>query len=639
MFNRDLNSRPRNKTFPVVLLVVFFGPHTSWGLPPSTVGNGSTMELLVACLVAVAGSLVLTPLIRKFARERGIVAGPRGDRWHKNPTAMLGGVAIYCAFVAGFLIFSDQLPGGARLVLAGASVLFLVGLVDDLIVIKPPVKLALQLIVASVVVYFGRRLPWTDSNALNIFITIFWLVGMTNAINLLDNMDGLAAGIVAIACAFMAATFLLNGQTAEAMLPLLLGGAALGFLVFNFSPASIFMGDCGSLFLGFALGGTALLSTYDRTRHLGTVLVAPVLIMLIPIFDTFIVAVTRKLAGRPISQGGRDHTSHRLVGLGISERRAVQLLFSLSLASGVLALVVRQMQIQVMVAVLAVFLLLLVSLGLYLSKVRVYEDGTAPPNSAMLRALVGFTYKRRVFEILLDVVLIALAYQSAFLLRFDGRIPGEQMEIFLRTLPLVVALEMSFLLIGGVYSGLWRYVSTSDLVVLGRSGALGAVVSALFVFGMFGWSGPSRAVFVLNALLLMVFVAVSRFSFRLLRTVIVGKKGFHPDARPVFIYGAGDRGELLIRELLNSREYRYAPVGFIDDDLTKVGKVIHGVPIFPSARLEELIERHSVRDILISSPKVPEGKLRHLESLGVHLGRLQIRIEREVTDPSDFVAA
>ncbi len=597
------------------------------------------MDLVVAGLLAFIGSLTLTPAVRAIAERRGMVARPRGDRWHKRSTAMMGGVAIFCAFVIGILVFSQRLPGGARLVLAGAAVLFIVGLVDDLIVIKPPVKLALQLIVASIVVYFGRRLPWTDSNALNIFITIFWLVGITNAVNLLDNMDGLAAGIVAIACAFMAATFLLNGQMSEALLPILLGGAALGFLVFNFSPASIFMGDCGSLFLGFALGGTALLSTYDRARNVGTVLVTPVLIMLIPIFDTCIVAVMRKLNGRAISQGGRDHTSHRLVGLGISERRAVQLLFALSMASGALALIVRQMRLDVMIAALVGFLLVLLSIGLYLSKVRVYEEGTEPPNSAVLRALVGFPYKRRVFEIVLDVVLIALAYQCAFLLRFDGGVPAGQMDVFLKTLPLVVAIEMGFFLMGGVYSGLWRYVSTADVVVLGRSSLLGAAVSTIAAFIVVGPSSASRGVYVINALLVMVFVVVSRFSFRLLQTVIKGKKSFHPDARPVFIYGAGDRGELLMRELLKDDEHRYAPVAFIDDDLTKTGKVIHGIPIFPSSELAQLIERHRVRDVLISSRKVPEEKLRQLESLGVYLGRLQIRIEREVVHSSDFAAA
>ncbi|MEP7272131.1 MAG: MraY family glycosyltransferase, partial [Acidobacteriota bacterium] len=249
-------------------------------------------QLAFGSLLTLAVSLGLTPVVRNLAMRRGIVAAPRGDRWHSRTTALMGGIAIYCAFLAGFLAYWPSLPGGARLVLAGGTVLFVLGVIDDFISVKPPVKLVVQLIVAAVVVYFGRKLPWTASNALNTFITIFWLVGMTNAVNLLDNMDGLAAGVAVIVCGFMSLNFTLNGQSTEALLPALLGGAALGFFFYNISPALIFMGDCGSMFLGFTLGGMALLSTYDRTRHVSTVLVTPVLIMLIPIFDTTIVTIS-----------------------------------------------------------------------------------------------------------------------------------------------------------------------------------------------------------------------------------------------------------------------------------------------------------------------------------------------------------
>ena len=160
------------------------------------------MDLFVASVLTFVVSLGLTPLMRLMATRTGIVATPRDDRWNDRSTALLGGVAVYLAFAASFLIFYPQLPGGARFILLGGTLLFLTGLVDDFISVKPPVKLVIQVIVAAVVVYFGRRLPWTGSNAFNILITIFWLVGMTNAINLLDNMDGLAAGVVAIACGF-----------------------------------------------------------------------------------------------------------------------------------------------------------------------------------------------------------------------------------------------------------------------------------------------------------------------------------------------------------------------------------------------------------------------------------------------------
>ncbi len=148
-------------------------------------------------------------------------------------------------------------------------------------------------------------------------VTIFWLIGITNAINLLDNMDGLAAGISAIAAGFLAANFAGNGQTTEAVMLAVFAAALVGFLVYNSNPASIFMGDCGSMFVGFFLASSALLSAAgDRGRSFLVVIAVPVLILFIPIFDTTLVTVVRKLSGRAASQGGRDHTSHRLVALG-----------------------------------------------------------------------------------------------------------------------------------------------------------------------------------------------------------------------------------------------------------------------------------------------------------------------------------
>jgi len=292
-------------------------------------------------------------------------------------------------------------------------------------------------------------------------------------------------------------------------------------------------------------------------------------------------------------------------------------------------LALRSMPLHVMLSMIAVFVLIMFFIGIYLSRVRVYEEGTAPENNTVIRALAGFPYKRRFFEIILDVILIALAYQSAFLLRFDGNIPAPHVAIFVQTLPLVVALHLAALLLGGVYGGIWRYASISDLLLIARSVVIGGVLSAVLVFWMYGWHGPSRAVFVLDVLLLMVFVGASRLSFRLLRSAIIGHRNVHPDARPILIYGAGDGGELLLREILNNEEYRYAPIGFIDDDSAKVGKLIHGYRIYSSAQLPGLIKEHEIQQVLISSAKVPHGTLRHLGDLGVDLGRMQIRIETE----------
>jgi UDP-GlcNAc:undecaprenyl-phosphate GlcNAc-1-phosphate transferase len=453
-------------------------------------------------------------------------------------------------------------------------------------------------------------------------------VGITNALNLLDNMDGLAGGIAVIACVFLTITFLMNGQTAEAMLPALLGGAALGFLVFNFNPASIFMGDCGSMFLGFTLGGMALMSDYGRSRNLTAVLLSPVLILLLPIFDTCVVTATRKLSGRAISQGGRDHTSHRLVALGMSERRAVLMLYVLAATSGALALTVRLTQAEVMWLLVPGFALVMLFVGLYLGKVRVYEAGEQPAGNNFIRLLADFSFKRRVFEVMLDVVLAALAYYGAYLLRFDGELPPEQMIIFADTLMLVIGMEMLVLLGGGIYRGLWRYTGMDDLVDIGKSVLAGGAASGLTVLFIYKMQGPSRTVFVLNALLLFVFISASRLSFRVLGVLIRSQRNrTHPDARYVLIYGAGDGGELLIREILNNPDHGCAPVGFIDDDARKAGKKIHGFRIFSSNDLPDLIRRHGINEVLVSSAKVSESKLDELRSLGVRLTKMSIRIE------------
>lgn len=584
------------------------------------------MRIILASFSTLLLGLVLTLIARAASHRVGLVAAPRLDRWHQKPTPMLGGVAIYIAFAAGFLVFAPR-HSSAYAILAAGTLLFLTGLVDDAIHIKPYTKLVLQLIAAATAVFFGLHLPWVEYQWINDVLTIFWLVGITNAINLLDNMDGLAGGITLISCVFLAITFLLNGQMSAAILPALLGGAVLGFLVFNFNPASIFMGDSGSMFLGFMLAGTALLADTGRFRSLTSVLLTPVLILMIPIFDTCFVTVSRKLSGRPISRGGRDHTSHRLVALGVSERRAVIMLYLFAATCGVLALAVRWLETAVVLALVPLFALLVLFLGLYLGKVRVYDEGEQPEGIRLINAIADFSYKRRVFEVLLDAALIALAYYGAFVLRWDGELPGEQLQIFLKTLPLVIIIQMGFFLVGGVYRGLWRYVGITDLLLIARAVVAGSTVSTIVVFLMYWFRGPSRAVALLDMLLLLVFVSVSRVSFLMLKALIVGRANTDPNAKPVLIYGAGDGGELLIREILNNPDHRYAPVGFIDDDGRKAGKKIHGYRIFDSNDLPNLIRAYGISEVLISSFKVPEARLDSLRSMGVCLKKMSIRIE------------
>lgn len=600
---------------------------------------------LLSVAVAFGLALGLTPLVRALARRIGLVAKPKSDRWHKKPTAMLGGVAIWLSVVISYLLYfrpntlfgfdsTNLSVSYSWVIISASSFLFLVGLVDDLLHTKPYQKLIGQIMGSAFVVYYGLILPWTGSGPLNVVITIFWLIGITNALNLLDNMDGLASGIAVIGSAFLALSFLTTGQSTEALMMMTFAGALLGFLIYNSNPASIFMGDCGSLFIGFFLASSALVNVAGgRSRSLLPVLAVPILVLFIPIFDTTFVTILRKASGRAASQGGRDHTSHRLVALGMSEQHAVWMLYGFAALSGILALLVQRMKLDVSLAAIAGFTVLLTLLGVYLAGVKVYdqsEEAQALKDKSLYTFLVDLSYKRRIFEVLLDVVLIVLAYWSAYAIKFGAFSSSEAWNLFLRTVPVLVFVKMATFLAIGVYRGLWRYTGVDDLIVFVKAVVISSVLSVMVVLFAFRFEGFSRTAFVLDGILMLLFLAGSRMAFRLFRQLL--PNGKVAEGRRVFIYGAGDGGELLLRELQNNRELCYAPVGFLDDDPAKNGKVIHGLKVFAAnGDLTQICRQHAVDELLISSSKVSEERVQEIarncfdQQIGVK--RMRISIE------------
>jgi UDP-GlcNAc:undecaprenyl-phosphate GlcNAc-1-phosphate transferase len=567
---------------------------------------------LVAVAISFVLALLLTPLVRAFARRAGMVAVPKTDRWHKKPTAMMGGIVIWLTVVICYFTFIRHTTYGSRILLA-STFLFLVGLVDDLIHIKPYQKLIGQILGSAFVVYYGLSLPWTSSVLLNMALAIFWLIGITNAINLLDNMDGLASGIAVIAAGFLALSFVNTGQFSEALILLIFAAALLGFLVYNSNPASIFMGDCGSMFVGFFLASSALINVSGgRSRSFLPVLAVPILVLFIPIFDTTFVTVLRKLSGRAASQGGRDHTSHRLVALGMSERHAVLMLYGFAGLSGLLAILVQRARLDVSLAAIAGFTIVLTLVGVYLAGVKVYDPSEAQlalKEKPLYSFLIDLSYKRRIFEVLLDVVLIILSYWAAYAINFPPASPA--WNLFIRTLPVLVFIKMGVFLVMGVYRGLWRYTSMSDLIVFAKAVALSSIASLLVLLFAFRFEGFSRKVFVIDAVLMLLFLAVSRMAFRLFRQILpaVGNK----NGRRVLIYGAGDGGELLLRELRNNRELNLSPIGFLDDDPAKSGKVIHGLRVFGgNGDLSIVCTQHEVDEVVISSMKMTEERIQEV---------------------------
>jgi len=556
-------------------------------------------------------AVVLTPIVRSVAQRLGVVAKPKTDRWHKQPTSMLGGVAIWLAVVIPILIFVPATTYG-WVILRASAFLFLIGLVDDLIHIKPYQKLIGQVLSSAYVVYYGLSLPWTRSMVVNIALAIFWLIGITNAINLLDNMDGLASGIAVIAAGFLALSFINGAQYTDALVMLSFAAALLGFLIYNSNPASIFMGHCGSMFIGFFLASSALVNVSGgRSRSLLPVLAVPILVLFIPIFDTTLVTVLRKLSGRAASQGGRDHASHRLVALGMSERHAVWMLYGFAALSGLLAVVVQRVKLDVSLAAIAGFTILLTLLGVYLAGVKVYDEteaGHAIKDKPLYAFLIDLSYKRRIFEVLLDLTLIILAYWSAYAIKFGPASDSPAWNLFIRTIPILVFIKMSAFLVMGVYRGLWRYTGLDDLIVFAKAVGLSSIASLIVVLFLFRFEGYSRSVFVIDGVLMFFFLAGSRIAFRLFRQVLPVMN--NRNGRRVLIYGAGDGGEMLLRELLNNRELQLSPVGFLDDDPSKSGKLIHGLRVFGgNGDLSTVCDEQEVDEVVISSMKMSDDRV------------------------------
>lgn len=592
---------------------------------------------LFIALLSLVSAASLTFLVRELARRYGFVAQPKLERWHKRPTAMLGGVAIFLTTVIISLLFVPQ-DEKSMVILAGSSFLFLVGLVDDVRQIKPYQKLIGQFIGVAIIVGSGLVLPWTNFAVFNIAITAFWLIGITNAINLLDNMDGLAAGISAIAAFILAIGFGGSGQFPELLFVSTLIGALLGFLIFNFNPASVFMGDCGSMFVGFFLASSVLMTEVGgRSRSVVSVLAVPALILFVPIFDTTFVTILRKIWGRKASQGGRDHTSHRLVALGLSERAAVLMLYGFAILAGTLSLFVLQLQPTQSIALIAFFILVLTIVGVYLSKVKVYEEQQeelALQNNAVFGFLLNFSHKRRIFEVILDAFLITLAYYGSYILIFGSIEDSENWQLFLKTMPILIVMNLFAFLAAGVYRGIWRYTSVKDLVTFVKAVVFGSILSVLAILLLYRFEHFSRAVFIVNALLLFLAIAGSRMAFRFFRQLLPA--AVNTEGRKVLIYGAGDGGEMVLRELYNNPEWNYAPVGFLDDDPLKKDKVIHGLRVYGgNGSLLQICRSSEIEEVLIASRKIQNERLKEIreicKGMDISLKRALLKIE-----PLDF---
>lgn len=302
---------------------------------------------MTTAMLIFAGALILamsgTPLARRLAPRLGLIDQPAARKVHQKPMPRMGGAAIVLASIVALLIFEDrfefqQLAG----IVFGGAFVSLIGALDDRWAMRPLLKLLGQFFAAGILIATGVMVQLFDVPALNLALTALWVIGVTNAFNLLDNMDGLSSGVAAIAAAFFTLLAALSRQTYVGALAAAVLGACLGFLIYNFNPASIFMGDSGSLFLGFVLAAIGIKLRFPDNFTIVTWM-APALVLGMPLFDTTLVVISRLRRGlNPLTTPGKDHTSHRLVAAGFTTREAVLIHYLAAGAFGVLAIFVTQ---------------------------------------------------------------------------------------------------------------------------------------------------------------------------------------------------------------------------------------------------------------------------------------------------------
>jgi UDP-GlcNAc:undecaprenyl-phosphate GlcNAc-1-phosphate transferase len=330
-------------------------------------------DILEVLITSTVISFLVTPIMKVIAVRTGYLDYPRDNKRHAHSTPLLGGVVIFLAFFIGILSQWDIIAlsqRGSQIVamLLGVMILLALGLIDDKIGMGPNIKLLGQFLAAMIIYKSGLAITFLGDYYLNLVLTYIWVIGMTNSFNLIDNMNGLAAGMAAIASFCFGIISWINGQGLVSMISFCLCGSCLGFLRYNFPKAEIFMGDAGSLIIGFILSSIALFGNWKSDGFLTSIAV-PLLVLAYPIFDTTLVTIIRLSERRSIFQGGKDHSSHRLALLGLRAKNTVLLIYLTCFIFGLSAIAVSKVNYRTGMVIIFLAAASLLLLGVRLSLV------------------------------------------------------------------------------------------------------------------------------------------------------------------------------------------------------------------------------------------------------------------------------
>ncbi len=574
----------------------------------------SRVSAAVTIAAAPVAALVIWTLLRSSALGDRLVAHPTGERWHERPTPTFGGVGITVGLLAGIALavaigvidLGSELAG----VLVGAVILFAAGLLDDIRHLSPVTKLVAQFAAAGIAVAAGLRVELIGNDVIATVVAIVWLVGITNAFNLLDNMDGLAATLAAVACAYFAVdAATVHENDTVLVLALAVGFACVGFLPFNLRPregAVVFMGDSGSQVLGFLLASLGLAASWTTAGTTVATILLPLLVLAVPILDTTLVTVARLRERRPVTQGGKDHTSHRLVYYGLSEARAVGLLAVIAVALGATAVAYNVLDNGRVTAVgVLLTFVLLVQFGGFLSDLS-ERTRRGQAGDTSLRAALTFE-PRRLVEVLVDFVLVCGSFLASYLLVVGGEGSEVQRGTFLAALPVVLGLRYVAFVAFRIYRRVWRYATARDALAI----AIACAASELAALGVLAATRPLGSfpirIFLVDAVLCTALVAASRLALKVLPELRGPRRG---ERRRVLVVGAGRHGRSVVREL---REEGARVIGFVDDNAALRRRRIVGVTVLGATdEAARLLAVSEPDEVLVTIPDAPQDRLGHV---------------------------
>ena len=539
------------------------------------------MSAAVTVVALPVASLVLWALLRSPSIGGRLVALPSGERWHGRVTPTFGGVgiaagvavALALAVAGGAVEASWELAG----IVAGAAILFAAGLLDDVRHLSPVAKLVAQVGAATIAIAAGLRVELVGNDALGIVIALFWLVGITNAFNLLDNMDGLAATLATVACLYFAIdAATVHENDLVLVLSLSLAFACLGFLPFNLRPgggAHVFMGDAGSQLLGFMLAALGLASSWTTAGTTVATMLLPLLVLAIPILDTTLVTVRRLAERRPVTRGGTDHTSHRLVYYGLSETKAVALLALIAVALGATSVAYNVLDRPAVTALgVLVTFGLLVQFGGFLAELSEQERRGKPGDTRLRHAVA--VQPRRLVELLVDSALVSGTFLAAYLAFVDGRGTELQRGTFLAVLPILLGTTYAGYVLLGVYRRAWRYATARDLAAIALASGLATLAAVGIVVAARDLGDLPPGVLLVYGVAAALLAAVSRWCVRFVPEAGTGEDD---GRRRLLVVGAGRTGRGLARDLDASGDARV--VGFLDDSPRLRRRRVQGVPV------------------------------------------------------------